>query len=162
MKVAKESVVAINYTLTNNAGTILDSSSGRDPLTYIQGIGALIPGLEAELNGKSAGDKLKVSIKPEDGYGLKDDSLIQVISRNQFEKGLKIELGMQFETATPDGHGMVVTVVEVNGDNIKVDGNHPLAGEVLNFDVEIMSVRAATAEELSHGHVHGPHGHHHH
>ncbi len=161
MKVAKESVVAINYTLTNNAGTVLDSSQGRDPLTYIQGIGALIPGLEAELEGKSAGEKLKVSIQPEHGYGLKDDTLVQVISRSQFEKGLKIEVGMQFETASADGHGMVVTVVEVTGENIKVDGNHPLAGEVLNFDVEIMSVRAASADELSHGHVHGPHGHHH-
>ncbi len=161
MKVAKEAVVAINYTLTNNAGTVLDSSQGRDPLTYIQGIGALIPGLEAELEGKSAGEKLKVSIQPEHGYGLKDDTLVQVISRSQFEKGLKIEVGMQFETASADGHGMVVTVVEVTGENIKVDGNHPLAGEVLNFDVEIMSVRAASADELSHGHVHGPHGHHH-
>lgn len=161
MLIAQDKVVLIHYTLTNDAGETIDSSSGGDPLAYIHGQGNLIPGLEKALEGKQAGDKLNVKVRPAEGYGVRDDKLLQQVPKRQFG-GANLQPGMQFHAQTSQGHARVVTVVRIQGDMVTVDGNHPLAGENLNFDVEVTEVRDATQEELEHGHVHGPGGHHHH
>lgn len=160
MHISQDSVVNINYTLRNDAGDIIDSSEDGAPLAYIHGNGNLIPGLERELAGKQVGDKLNVRIIPKDAYGERDDSLIQAVPRSAFGGVKNIEIGMQFNAQSNNGP-RTVTVTQVDTDTITVDGNHPLAGQHLNFEVEITAVREATAEELSHGHVHGPGGHHH-
>lgn len=156
MQITKDKVAQIHYTLTDNSGNILDSSSGREPLTYLHGGGNLILGMEEGLEGKSKGDKFKLKIEPSKGYGERDNSLIQKVPRASFGDQ-KVEKGMQFQT----NRGTVVTVTETGLESITVDGNHPLAGVELNFDVEVMGIRDATSEELAHGHVHGPGGHHH-
>jgi FKBP-type peptidyl-prolyl cis-trans isomerase SlyD len=160
MQVTQDSVVAIHYTLRNDAGEIIDSSSSGDPLVYMHGNGNLIPGLERELDGKKASDKLNVRIAPEDAYGVMDESLIQKVPRSAFGSQAQIAVGMQFQTQSNHG-AQTVTVTKVADDFITVDGNHPLAGQFLNFDVEVIEVRAASEEEMAHGHVHGPGGHHH-
>jgi FKBP-type peptidyl-prolyl cis-trans isomerase SlyD len=157
MQITKHKVAAIHYTLTNNEGKVLDSSDGREPLYYIQGIGNLIPGMEEGLEGKKQGEKFNIKVSPEKGYGVKDDKMVQKVPRAAFGGG-EIKKGMQFQT----NHGQVVTVTEVGLSEITVDANHPLAGVELNFAVEVVSIREATADELAHGHVHGPGGHHHH
>jgi FKBP-type peptidyl-prolyl cis-trans isomerase SlyD len=162
MLVAQDKVVLIHYTLRNDAGSVLDSSAGGDPLAYIHGQGNIIPGLEKALEGKQKGDKVNVRVEPAEGYGVRDDSLLQKVPRRAFGSVAKIEPGMQFHAQTSQGHTRVVTVTHVQGDMVTVDGNHPLAGENLHFDVEITEVRDATEEEQAHGHVHGPGGHHHH
>jgi FKBP-type peptidyl-prolyl cis-trans isomerase SlyD len=156
MQITKHKVASIHYTLTDNDGKILDSSSGREPLTYIQGIGNLIPGMEEGLEGKSKGEKLSLKISPEKGYGVKDEALTQRVPRTAFG-GQEVKVGMQFQT----NQGGVVTVTHVGLSEITVDANHPLAGVELNFAVEIMDIRLATEDEIAHGHVHGPGGHHH-
>jgi FKBP-type peptidyl-prolyl cis-trans isomerase SlyD len=161
MLIAQDKVVLIHYTLTNDDGKVLDSSSGREPLAYLHGKGNIISGLESALDGKQAGDKLNVRVEPAEGYGVRDDALVQQVPRRQFG-GANLKPGMQFHAQTSQGHARVVTVTRVVGDMVTVDGNHPLAGEALNFDVEVAEVRDATQEELEHGHVHGPGGHHHH
>lgn len=160
MQVAENSVVLIHYTLTNDQGEVLDSSSGGEPLAYLHGSGNIIPGLEKALEGKQAGDKLVVKVAPADGYGERNDSLIQQVPKRAFQGVAQIQPGMSFTAQSSQGP-MQVTVTAVAGDMVTVDGNHPLAGETLNFDVEVAEVRKATLEELSHGHVHGPGGHHH-
>jgi FKBP-type peptidyl-prolyl cis-trans isomerase SlyD len=160
MQIGKDSVVAIHYTLTDTKGTVLDSSNGQDPLTYLHGAHAIIPGLENALEGKSAGESLTVSIPPDQAYGLRDEAMVQEVSRKAFGN-IKVEPGMQFRAEGQNAGSRIVTVVAVDGDSIRIDANHPLAGQTLNFDVKIMTVRAATAEEVAHGHVHGAGGHHH-
>jgi FKBP-type peptidyl-prolyl cis-trans isomerase SlyD len=160
MQISANMVVSIDYTLTDDQGAVIDSSEGREPLAYIQGIGNIIPGLENALEGKAQGDSLKVSIAPEDGYGERSDELTQAVPKQMFEGNDEIQVGMQFQTMTDNGP-QVVTVVDIDDENVTVDGNHPLAGENLNFDVTIVDIREATAEELEHGHVHGPEGHDH-
>jgi FKBP-type peptidyl-prolyl cis-trans isomerase SlyD len=159
MQVADNMAVSIHYTLTNDDGEVLDSSSGDEALVYLQGGGNIISGLEKALDGKAAGDKFNVRIAPEDAYGELMEDMIQVISRDMFEGIDDIEVGMQFHADVSSGSG-IVTVVSIEGDNITIDGNHPLAGVALTFEVEVIDVRAATAEELSHGHIHGAGCHH--
>lgn len=155
--VVADSVVEIHYTLTNGAGEEVDSSLGGDALPYIHGNETLVPGLERELDGKKVGDKLKVTVSPEDGYGAIDPEMTQVIPRDQFEFDGDIEVGMRFEAEAE--HGLeLVTVLAVDEASVTIDANHPLAGQTLHFDVEIVSVREATEEELEHGHVHSPGG----
>ncbi len=156
MQITKHKVAAIHYTLTDNSGNILDSSSGREPLYYIQGIGNLILGMEEGLEGKKKGDKLQIKVAPEKGYGVKDPAMVQQVPLQAFG-GEKVTPGMKFQT----NQGHVVTVTSVEAETVTVDANHELAGVELNFDVEVMEVRDASAEEISHGHVHGPGGHHH-
>lgn len=156
MEITKNKVAAIHYTLTDNQGNVLDSSSGREPLHYIQGIGNLILGMEEGLEGKKKGDKFQIKVSPERGYGVKDPAMLQKVPVAAFG-GEKVQVGMKFQT----NQGQVVTVTEVTAETVTVDANHELAGVELNFDVEVMEVRNATAEEISHGHVHGPGGHHH-
>jgi FKBP-type peptidyl-prolyl cis-trans isomerase SlyD len=158
MNIAKDKVVSIDYTLTDDAGKVLDSSNGREPLAYLHGAGNIIPGLESALEGKGQGDQLNVSIKPADGYGERDDRMVQAVPRSSFGGVQTIEPGMQFQANTPAGP-RVITVVGVQGDQVTVDANHPLAGQTLNFDVKVVDVRDATSTELQHGHVHGPGGH---
>jgi FKBP-type peptidyl-prolyl cis-trans isomerase SlyD len=160
MQIAKDAVVTMHYTLKNDAGETIDSSAGGDPLAYMQGNGNLIPGLEKALEGKTVGDKVSVKVAPSEGYGEFDKSLVQQVPRRSFKGIANVQVGMQFQVQSPQGP-RAVTVTHVVGDMVTVDGNHPLAGQNLNFDVEITDVRAATEEELSHGHVHGPGGHHH-
>lgn len=161
MLIEQDKVVLIHYTLRNDAGETLDSSSGGDPLAYIHGQGNIIPGLEKALAGRQSGDRLSVRVEPAEGYGVRDASLVKKVPRRQFG-GANIKPGMQLHAKTDHGHTRVVTVQRIQGDMVVVDGNHPLAGENLHFEVEVTGVRDATHEELEHGHVHGPGGHHHH
>jgi FKBP-type peptidyl-prolyl cis-trans isomerase SlyD len=152
-------VVSIEYVLTDAGGKVLDSSHGRDPLAYLHGAGNIVPGLEKALEGKAEGDTLEVSVPPEEGYGVRDERLIQNVAIRKLPNK-KAEVGMQLRAQTE--HGMrVLTVTAVRGDYATVDANHPLAGRTLNFKVTVKAIRDATEEELAHGHVHGPHGHDH-
>lgn len=161
MKIEKNKVVAIDYTLTDSQGKLLDSSSGHGPLHYLHGFGNLIPGLEKELEGKVVGNNLKAIIPPEEAYGVRNDELRQKFPKEAFDAPNDLEEGMQFEVETEEGYPMIVTIVEMDKETVTVDGNHPLAGVTLHFDVTVKEIREASAEELAHGHVHGPHGHHH-
>jgi FKBP-type peptidyl-prolyl cis-trans isomerase SlyD len=157
MQIAKNSVVTIDYTLTDDSGTVLDSSEGREPLSYLHGSGGIIPGLECELDGKQIGEQLKVAVSPEDGYGIRNDALCQEVPRSHFDGIEGLEVGMRFRVDS-DAGPMVITVMEIGDDSVSVDGNHPLAGVNLNFAVTVREVREATEEELAHGHVHGTDG----
>jgi FKBP-type peptidyl-prolyl cis-trans isomerase SlyD len=158
MQIEKNKVVSIDYTLTDEGGEVLDSSAGKEPLSYIHGTGSLIPGLESVLEGKGAGDELQVSVQPQDGYGVRDETLISSVRRDQL-KGLdNLQEGMMF--STEDDHGThIYTIVGVEDETVTVDGNHPLAGMTLNFAVTVQEVRDANEEELAHGHVHDGHDH---
>jgi len=160
MQITKNSVVSMHYTLTNNSGEVIDTNQGRDPLTYIHGTGSIIVGLENALEGKAAGDQIKVTIPPQHAYGEVNPALLQGVPRSAFQGISEIKEGMQFQAQGPQGM-QIVRVVKIEPETITVDANHPLAGQTLNFDVKIAEVRAAKAEELSHGHVHGPDCHHH-
>jgi FKBP-type peptidyl-prolyl cis-trans isomerase SlyD len=161
MAVAQDSVVTIHYTLKDDAGEVLDSSVGAEPLAYLHGHGNLVPGLERELEGKATGDKINVTVQPADGYGDYDKQLVQRVPRRALQGIPNIRVGLRLQTQTAEGPRTVV-VTNVMGDMVTLDGNHPLAGKALNFEVEVTDVRPATEEELSHGHVHGPGDHHHH
>lgn len=156
MRVSKNSVVSFHYTLNDAEGKLLDTSAGRDAFEYIHGGGMIVPGLEEEMEGKAKGDNLQVQVAPEKGYGVIDPQLMQRVPVDKFG-GQQVEEGMQFQT--PDHR--VWSVMEVKDGEVFLNGNHPLAGVTLHFSVEITDVREATAEELAHGHVHGPDGHHH-
>lgn len=161
MKIANNTVVTIDYELTDEDGNVLDSSEGGN-FAYLHGASNIIPGLESALSGKSMGDQLSVAVSPEDGYGTRDESRLQAVPRDMFPSDTDIQVGMQFHAEGPEGQVLLVTVASINGDEVTVDGNHPLAGVNLNFEVSIMDIRDATAEEIDHGHVHGPGDAHHH
>lgn len=154
MKNTENPVVSIHYTLTNKAGEQLDSSIGAEPLSYLHGAGNIIPGLEKALSESSVGDKLTVIIEAEDAYGERNEEQMQTVSREMFAGIDTIEEGMQFQADSSSGPA-IVTITKVEGDNITIDGNHPLAGEQLTFEVEVMDIRPATETEIKHGHIHG-------
>jgi FKBP-type peptidyl-prolyl cis-trans isomerase SlyD len=156
MPIATNDVVTIHYTLKDDADKVIDSSSGGEPLAYLHGHGNIIPGLERELAGKSVGERLTVRVPAAEGYGEYDRALVQKVPRRALKGVANLKIGMRLQA----GH-QAVTVTHIAGDMVTLDGNHPLAGQNLNFDVEITGVRPATEEELSHGHVHGSGGHHH-
>ncbi len=160
MQAEKNKVVTIDYTLKDNEGNLIDESNTGE-FAYLHGANNIIPGLEKELEGKQAGDSIQVSIKPEDAYGEVDMAKIQQAPRSMFPQDVEIKPGMQFHAQTPDGQDVMVTVTAVEDDHVVIDGNHPLAGVTLNFDVTVRDVRDASAEEIEHQHVHGPGGHHH-
>jgi FKBP-type peptidyl-prolyl cis-trans isomerase SlyD len=162
MQIAKDMVAVIDYVLKDDDGDLLDESHGGE-FAYLHGAQNIIPGLENALEGKQAGDQVSVSIEARDAYGEVDPERIQVVPRDMFETEEEIVPGMQFHAQSPEGHMIVITIAEVDDDEITIDGNHVMAGMNLNFDVEIISVRAASDEELSHGHVHtaGECGHNH-
>ncbi len=158
MHIIDNTAVSIHYTLTNSSGETLDSSVGSEPLVYLHGAGNIISGLEDALAGKSAGDKFNVTLAPEDAYGEKRAEMIQVVSKSMFGD-MPVEEGMQFHAEVSHGPG-IITVVHIDGDKVTIDGNHPLAGEALTFDVEVMEVREASSDEIAHGHIHGEGCHH--
>jgi FKBP-type peptidyl-prolyl cis-trans isomerase SlyD len=160
MEIAERRVARFNYTLTNDAGEVLDSSQGREPLTYLHGTGNIVSGLEKAMAGKKVGDKFNVDVTPEEGYGVHNPGLVQEVPRDAFRGVDKLEPGMQFR-AESDRGPMMVVITAVGKDTVTVDGNHPLAGETLHFAIEVTEVRDATVEEVLHGHVHGAGGHHH-
>ncbi|MEZ5561192.1 MAG: peptidylprolyl isomerase [Pseudomonadales bacterium] len=154
MKIARECVVAIHYTLTNDAGEKLDSSQGADPLNYLHGTGGLIPGLERELEGRAAGEAFSVTIQPEDAYGPVNPELIQEVPLEALAGIEGLQVGMRLQSQAPDGRVHLLTVEAIGDDSATLNANHALAGEVLHFDVSVESVREATQEELAHGHAH--------
>ncbi len=160
MQIARDSVAAFHYTLTDDQNQVIDSSAGRDPLTYLHGSGQIVPGLEKQLEGRSAGDKFSADVAPEEGYGVHHPELMQEVPRSAFQGVEDIQPGMQFQGRGPQGE-INVTVTRVEDDKVFIDGNHPLAGKTLHFAIEVTDVRAASEEELAHGHVHGAGGHHH-
>lgn len=160
MKIEDNKVVQMHYHLTDEKGAVLDSSQGREPLAYIHGVGNIIVGLEKQLSDKVAGDKVKAVVPPEEGYGERDDSLVQVVPKTGFQGEEELTEGMQVQVGTEQGNA-IATVAKIEGEDVTLDVNHPLAGVTLTFDVEIVDIRDATQEELEHGHVHGAGGHNH-
>jgi FKBP-type peptidyl-prolyl cis-trans isomerase SlyD len=160
MPIAPDDVVTIHYTLTDDAAKVLDSSSGGEPLAYLHGHGNIIPGLERALTGHDVGERLTVRVSAAEGYGEYDRALVQQVPRRALKGIANLQVGMRLQTGTDHGHHPV-TVTRIAGDMVTLDGNHPLAGQNLTFEVEITAVRAASQEELTHGHVHGDGGHHH-
>ena len=154
LPIGDDTVVSIHYTLTDQEGTVIDSSEGADPLTYLHGAGNIIPGLETALVGKVQGDSLKVVVDPAQGYGEYHAELVQVVPRSAFQGVDSVEVGMAFNAQAEDGSQRRIVVREVDGEDITVDGNHELAGIDLHFSVDVVDVREATAEEKSHGHAH--------
>jgi len=160
MQIGERTVATFHYTLTDAAGKVIDSSDGRAPLSYLHGAGNIVPGLEKEMSGKKQGDTFNVVVAPEEGYGMPNPMMIQVVPREAFQGVDTLEVGMEFQAQTPQGP-MSVAIAKIEGDEVTVDGNHPLAGQTLHFAIEVTDVRDASLEELTHGHVHGPGGHHH-
>jgi FKBP-type peptidyl-prolyl cis-trans isomerase SlyD len=155
MNIQDRSVASFHYTLKNSSGEVLDSSVGAEPLVYMQGAGNIVPGLERQMLGKSVGERFQASVSPEEGYGLPNPELLRIVPKSAFPAEFELEVGMQFGTQTPQGP-MAIVVKSIDGDTVTVDGNHPLAGETLHFEIEITDVREASLEERLHGHVHGP------
>lgn len=155
-------VVSFHYTLKDSKGKQLESSVGADPMMYLHGAENIVPGLERQMEGKAVGAKFDAKIAPEDGYGVRDERAAQSVPRNSFPADIDIEVGAQFTAEAPDGSIMPVWVTGVDKDNVQIDRNHPLAGETLNFNIEVVAIRDASKEEVAHGHPHGPGGHHHH
>ncbi|MFM1875907.1 MAG: hypothetical protein RL266_1644 [Bacteroidota bacterium] len=163
MTITKNKVALIHYTLKDESGEILDSSEGREPLAFIQGIGNIITGLEEKLEGKDVGDRFETSIAPEKAYGLRSEENVHIVPLASFQADgdEKLVEGMQVRVETSQGVSLA-DVSKIDGDEVTLDLNHPLAGETLYFTVEVIDVRDATRQELEHGHAHGPGGHHHH
>jgi FKBP-type peptidyl-prolyl cis-trans isomerase SlyD len=159
MQVEKNTVVALEYQVFNSDGQVIEKTD--EPVEYLHGgYGGMFPAIEKALEGKDVGDTCRVRLTPDDGFGDYDAELVHVEPRDKFPDSVKV--GMQFEgQGEESGKALVYTVTDVAEDKVVVDGNHPLAGQTLHFECTVTGVRAASAEELSHGHVHGPHGHHH-
>jgi len=154
MKITANKVAVIHYAVSDSEGTLIDSSYDHEPLSIIHGSGYLIPGLEDALEGHIVGDTFEVSVPPEKGYGERFDDYVQTVPKEMFGDIDNLEVGAQLRATTDDGEQTVI-VVDISEDSITVDGNHPLAGIELQFDVEVLEVRDATEDELAHGHVHG-------
>ncbi|EMO65033.1 FKBP-type peptidyl-prolyl cis-trans isomerase [Leptospira borgpetersenii] len=155
----KTRVITFHYILHDTEGNLIDSSEGKAPLSYLEGVGHIISGLEEEMKKMETGEKRKINVSAENAYGIKDPDLIFDVPRSQFPPNEDLQIGMMFQTDEPD---KVFTITELQEESVIVDGNHPLAGVNLIFDVELTGIREATEEEISHGHVHGEDGHHHH
>ncbi|RME89802.1 MAG: peptidylprolyl isomerase [Candidatus Hydrogenedentota bacterium] len=153
MKIEKNKVASFHYTLKDKEGNVIDSSEGREPLKYLHGAGQLIEGMEEGLEGKEKGDEFDLEIAPEKAYGNRNEELIAEIPKSEFAQFPDLQVGMQFQLSGPAGN-QVVTVKEIKDDVVVIDANHPLAGETLNFHIEVTEVRDATEEEIAHGHVH--------
>lgn len=157
MPITRNSVVAFAYTLTDDSGEVIDSADTQNPLAYLHGHSQLIPGMENALSGRDVGDSFSIVLPPEEAYGVYDENLAGAVPRSAFEGVDTVEVGMQFQMEFPGGL-KVVTVTDVNPQHVTVDGNHPLAGETLHFDIEVVSIRPATKDEIEHRHAHGPGG----
>ena len=152
--IGENSVVSVKYTLTDDAGKVLDNSDGSKPMVYLHGAGNIVPGLEKALVGKGEGDSLKVRVEPAEAYGEVIPNGVKTIERSAFEGVDVVEVGMAFQAQAPDGSAQHIMVTKMEGDNVTIDINHPLAGVALNFDIKILSVRESTDEERTHGHAH--------
>ena len=161
MKVEKGSVVSVDYELHLGDGVVVDASVPGEPMSYIHGEGQIVPGLEHALDGLSAGEAKQVVVSPEDGYGDHDARGLQEVPKNAFPAEMEPQVGMELMAEGPQGQTVPFVVREVKPESIVIDLNHPLAGRTLHFAVTVREVRTATAEEIHHGHVHGPHGHEH-
>ncbi len=161
MKIAKGHVVAVDYSLHLGNGEVVDASEPGEPLTYLHGEGQIVPGLESALEGLDVGESRKVVVAPDQGYGARDPRGIQEVPRGAFPADLEFRPGLELTAEGEDGEPVPFTIREVKPESVVIDLNHPLAGETLHFDVTVREVRAATAEELEHGHAHGPGEHHH-
>lgn len=161
MTISNQRVVSFHFTLKDPSGKILETSNGSEPLVYMHGSGGIVPGLEEALEGRHVGDKFDVVLPPEKAYGPRDERLLQTVPKTQFPNPEKLSVGMQFQVKSQGGP-MILTVREVKDSEVIIDGNPELAGMTLKFSIEILEVRDASAEELAHGHAHGPGGHHHH
>ena len=154
MQISKNKVASIHYTLKDKNGEIIDSSEESKPLSYIQGLGNLIPGMERGLEGKIAGDTVSLIIAPEDAYGIRDDQYLSVIPLDNFPDKESVKPGVQFVAQSDQGSRDAI-ILKVEGNDVTADFNHPLAGIELHFEIKVMDVREATTEELAHGHIHG-------
>lgn len=162
MTIQKDKVVTMHYHLTNtDDGQVLDSSQGGDPLTYLHASGTIIPGLEQALAGLDVGATTTVQVAPADAYGEFDEQMVQNLPRAEFDGIDNLEVGMRLQAQDQDGNEFVVHIASIEGDEVVIDGNHPLAGVPFTFEIEIVAVRDATTEELEHGHAHGEGDHHH-
>lgn len=161
--VAEGKVVLFHYTLTDDQGTVLDSSRAHgEPLPYLHGAQNIVPGLERSMEGRSVGDRFQAAIPPEEGYGEHNGMAPQPVPREEFPPQVPMEVGVQLMAQGPQGEGIPIWIARVETDVVYIDTNHPLAGKTLHFDIEVTGIRAATADEQAHGHPHGPDGHHHH
>jgi len=160
LAVARDRVVRFHYEMRDEAGTVLESSRAEQPLAILQGRGNLMPGIEAALEGRLPGERFEVTLAPEQAYGERREGLTQRVSKKYFQQAVRLKPGMTVQLSTREGP-RPVTVLKVGGKVVDVDLNHPLAGRALVFDIEVLEVREATAEEIAHRHVHGPGGHHH-
>lgn len=159
--VQNDCVVEMHYVLKDGDGTVIDESPEGEPLPYLHGHQNIVPGLEKALTGASVGDTKKVVVSPEEGYGVREEQMVLEVPRSELPSDLEPEIGMTLGMETSGGHTVPVRVSAVSAEHITLDANHELAGVTLHFEVRIASVRTASSEELSHGHVHGPGGHHH-
>ncbi len=162
MKIDDGFVVEIDYTLRGDDGEVIDTSEGDAPLTYLHGVGQIVPGLERALLGKGVGDAVKVTVSAEDGYGPKDAEQVMTVHRNRLPPDAEPAAGMQLAGMGPAGEPILLHIVKVEGDMVTLDANHPLAGQNLHFEVQVRTIRAATEDEMAHGHAHGPDDDHHH
>lgn len=160
-QITNDKVVTFHYRLSTTTGEEIESSFGDEPLLYLQGAGQIVPGLEKAMMGKKKGDKFRAEVSPDEGYGEKSELKPMPVERSAFPEDAHLEVGMDFMAEMPDGNFMPLWISSIEGDTIMVDSNHPLAGETLFFDIEVLDIRDATEEELDHGHAHGPGGHHH-
>ena len=160
MKISKGKVVSIHYALNDTAGEVLESSKGQAPLEYLHGYGNIIAGLEKALEGRASGEKLKAVIRPEDAYGIRDEAMVKTLPLSRFQNQDEVAVGAQFQAETSQGPRLA-TVTKMDDKNVTVDLNHPLADQTLSFDIDVVEIREATEEELSHGHAYGPEGHDH-
>jgi FKBP-type peptidyl-prolyl cis-trans isomerase SlyD len=161
MKIGKNTVVSIDYTLKDDAGEVLDSSQGGEPLTYLHGHGQIVDGLERALEGKGVGENVKVAVPPKEGYGERNNAKVLKIERSRLPTDVAPEVGMQLAAEGPKGEVVPLWVTAIVGEEVTLDGNHPMAGKTLHFTVDVRGVREASKDEMHHGHVHGPGGHHH-
>jgi FKBP-type peptidyl-prolyl cis-trans isomerase SlyD len=162
MKIDDGFVVEIDYTLRGDDGEVIDTSEGDEPLTYLHGVGQIVPGLEKALLGKVVGDAVKATVSAEEGYGTWDAQQVMTVHRKRLPPDAEPAAGMQLAGMGPAGEPILLHIVKVEGDMVTLDANHPLAGKTLHFDVQVRTIRQATADEMAHGHAHGPDGHHHH
>lgn len=159
--VGKDMVVTFHYTLRNEAGEVLDSSSGAEPLSYLHGYKNIVPGLEKALLGKTVGSQFKVTVEPSEGYGEREDEMVIQVPKEEWDLPENVGAGEIVELQSPEGHVVPALIVEIGNEFVVLDANHPLAGEQLFFEIELTDIRIATKDELEHGHAHGLGGHQH-